>query len=173
MREVPIPDAYWVVPGRLLAGEYAGAPTDAQAQAKLRRFLAAGVTCFVDLTQEGELHPYGPLVGTLSGGTARHVRHAVRDLGIPSRAGMRAILDTIQGALDADEVVYVHCWGGIGRTGTVVGCYLIEQGTPAAQALHAIERLRRGIPDEWRSSPETNEQRAFVRSWQPLDGAPR
>jgi hypothetical protein len=36
---------------------------------------------------------------------------------------------------------------------------------PAQAAIDAIARLRSGIPTEWRRSPESEEQRAFVRSW--------
>ena len=59
----PIPDSYWVRPGRLLAGQYAGARLPALALRKLRRLLDAGVTSFVDLTEAGEawLPPYEPL----------------------------------------------------------------------------------------------------------------
>lgn len=32
----PIPDSYWVVPGKLLAGEYPGSKTDKVARHKLR-----------------------------------------------------------------------------------------------------------------------------------------
>ena len=50
----PIPDAYWVVPGQLLAGEYPGAKDAAAARRKLRLFLVAEFTFFLDLTEEGE-----------------------------------------------------------------------------------------------------------------------
>ena len=53
----PIPDAYWVVPGQLLAGEYPGAKDTAAARRKLRLFLDAEFTFFLDLTEEGELRP--------------------------------------------------------------------------------------------------------------------
>ena len=67
----PIPDAYWVVPGRLLAGEYPGAKMDAEARRKLRLFLGAGVNFFLDLTEEAELAPnpsrtYLPLISSSS-----------------------------------------------------------------------------------------------------------
>ena len=48
---------------------------------------------------------------------------------------MREILDHLRTRLDSGHKVYVHCWGGIGRTGTVVGCHLVEQGMTADQAL--------------------------------------
>src|SRR3712207_6971239 len=45
---------------------------------------------------------------------------------------------------------YVHCWGGIGRTGTVVGCYLVEHGMDGEQAIAAIAEWRAGTPDKGR-----------------------
>jgi hypothetical protein len=50
---VPIPDSYWVIPGRLLAGEYPGHKDEAQTLVKLRRFSEVGVTLFFDLTEGG------------------------------------------------------------------------------------------------------------------------
>jgi protein-tyrosine phosphatase len=170
MPTVPIPDSYWVLPDRLLAGEYPGALDSVQARAKVRALLAAGISHFIDLTEEGELDPYAPLCAALEGGHVLHQRFPIRDLDIPTVAQMRQTLDAIDAALAAGGAVYVHCWGGIGRTGTVVGCWLIEQGTPAQTAIDAIERLRRGIPDEWRRSPETHAQRNFVRAWRPRAG---
>ena len=42
----------------------------------------------------------------------------------PSRAETRKILDRIDAALGEGQKVYVHCWGGSGRTGTIVGCWI-------------------------------------------------
>jgi protein-tyrosine phosphatase len=78
---------------------------------------------------------------------------------VPTLAHMRWILDTIDAAVDEGRTVYIHCWGGIGRTGTVVGCYLVRQGMAGDQALQEITR-RRGI-----GSPETESQRQMVLNW--------
>ncbi len=77
------------------------------------------------------------------------------------------ILDTLDGALAAGHIVYLHCWGGIGRTGTVVGCHLVRHGMTSEQALAEIARLRRDTPDAGKVSPETPAQTRLVLRWRP------
>ena len=58
------------------------------------------------------------------------------------------ILATIGNAAAAGERVYLHCRAGIGRTGTVAACWLVQHGLDADQALAARleEARRRGRP---------------------------
>ena len=58
MSDRPIPRSYWVKPGSFLAGEYPGHEPEEWTQTRFERFRAAGVTAFLDLTEEGELLPY-------------------------------------------------------------------------------------------------------------------
>jgi hypothetical protein len=159
-----------VRPGRLLAGEYAGARILALARRKLRRLLDAGIGSFVDLTQAGEawLPPYEPLLAEEAGLRGREVsylRAPIPDFGIPTADLLRVTLDYIDAELEAGRRVYLHCWGGIGRTGTVAGCHLVRHGLAGSEALALIARLRRQTPDGLRPSPETEAQRALVLSW--------
>ena len=82
-------------------------------------------------------------------------------------ADMTAILDAIDAALDGGKAVYVHCWGGVGRTGTVVGCWLVRHGSTASDALVQVAEGWQGMekftPE--RESPETSGQREYVRNW--------
>jgi hypothetical protein len=159
----PLGDSYWVMPGRLLAGEYPGARDDAQARRQLRRLRWSGVTDFVDLTEAGEygLRPYAPLLD----GATRHARFPIPDRDVPGDGAMRGILDAIDAALADGRTVYLHCFGGIGRTGTVVGCWLVRHGASGEEALRRIADWRTGTSDAWWPSPETDEQRAFVLAW--------
>jgi protein-tyrosine phosphatase len=145
--DVAPPGTYWVEHGRLLAGPY---PRDLEAIGR------AGVTLLLDLTRPGEEPPYEGV---------RTVRMSVDDFDHPTGPAMTAMLDAIDAELEAGGVVYVHCRGGLGRTGTVVGCWLVRHGTPAGAAVAAIARLRAGLPNASRRSPETDEQRAFVETW--------
>ena len=84
----------------------------------------------------------------------------------PSAEEMKCILDALDAALARGQVVYAHCYGGIGRTGTLVGCYLARHGMAQGEAAIAhIAELRRGTPDGWKRSPETEAQRQLVTSW--------
>ena len=79
---------------------------------------------------------------------------------------MIQILDEIDAVIESDKPVYVHCLGGIGRTGTVVGCYLLRHGlATGANVLEKIQELRLYDPNLYRDSPETSIQRNFVLNW--------
>ncbi|WP_299028004.1 hypothetical protein [uncultured Thermanaerothrix sp.] len=163
-----LPDSYWVVPGKLLAGEYPGGHDPEHTRQRLRALLDLGVRVFIDLTWEGEGEPYQELLrqeATERGIEVEHIRFPIADLGIPSRTTMRAILDSIDQSLAANLGTYIHCWFGLGRTGTVVGCYLVRHGASGPEALERLQYLRRETAKWWRSSPETAEQCAMITSW--------
>ncbi len=160
----PVPNSYWVEPERLLAGEYPGASAG-EAQDRIQLLLDAGFTSFVDLTSEGELPPYQHAFANRD---VVHRRFAIVDHGIPdSPALMHDIVAAITSDLAAGRRVYVHCRAGIGRTGTVVGCYLIHRGATGTAALEKLQTLWRACARSrtWPSVPETEEQVRFVRTW--------
>ncbi len=78
---------------------------------------------------------------------------------------MIKILDTIDESMAKALPVYVHCWGGVGRTGTVAGCYLMRHGLANRDdMLERIAVLRRNEVTANRTSPETWDQRVMVQS---------
>jgi hypothetical protein len=165
-----IQDSYWVEPERLMAGEYPGAKDDEDARRKLRWLLSLGIDYWLDLTEAGEarLRPYAQLLEEEAARLGRQVEHhrmPIPDLGTLAVEEMQRLLNTLQTALDAGRRVYVHCWGGVGRTGTVVGCYLRRCGLSGEEALKRIADLRAGTPDGWRRSPETAAQMRMVEEW--------
>jgi ADP-ribosyl-[dinitrogen reductase] hydrolase len=63
--------------------------------------------------------------------------------------------------------VYVHCRAGVGRTATVIGCYLAEQGLDGRAALNQLNRLWQSCARavSWPVVPQTLEQAEFIRGW--------
>jgi protein-tyrosine phosphatase len=159
---LPIRDCYPVHPG-LLAGEYPGASDPEVAAQRIQRFERHGVTHFVDLTHPADLlDPYEQHLAT-----ARRLPHAIVDMGTPTIPALTRILDDVDAALADGGSVYVHCWGGIGRTGTVVGCWLVRHRLDGGDAIARIAELRRRVLDARMPSPQTTAQRALVRAWKP------
>jgi protein-tyrosine phosphatase len=167
-----IENSYWVLRGKLLAGEYPASQDVHATKAKIRWLLEQGITLCLDLTEESEPggNPYAPLLleeAKRLGRPAAHLRLAIPDYAVPTRDEMARVLDTLDLALRAGQSVYLHCYGGIGRTGTVVGCYLARHGISGTEAVEHISRLRAGIPASWMQSPETPEQMEMIMKWKP------
>ena len=159
----PIDNSYWVVPGKFLAGEYPGHKDEACARARVKAFTDAGITSFIDLTTARDnLVPYAHL---LQGAT--HQRFPIRDVSVPDATETTvAILDAIDAALERGDIVYVHCWGGIGRTGVVVGCWLARHGYRGQAALDRLRELWKQCAKSARTgSPETDEQSRYSVAW--------
>lgn len=166
---VELPGAYWVIPGRLLAGANPASKFfEERTRSSLRGLLNAGIEVFIDLTQPGEGLEYEPLLQEQAGWLGRSVEYhrvPVPDFSAPADGVMQAALDCIDAALAAEKRVYVHCHAGIGRTGVVIGCYLVRHGMSPPQALERIHYLRRGLPNHNNRSPESEAQRQMVLNW--------
>ena len=167
----PIQHCYWVSP-RLLAGEYPRNDDEASSQDKIKALITAGISTFVDLTEEQELKPYQPLLPPYPD-IAYH-RFPIRDVSIPTSPDLtKAILDTIDQAIAQEKTVYVHCWGGVGRTGLIVGCWLARHDGQGGKA--ALRRLRGALwpncpKSATRSSPETSDQEKYIQEWRERTG---
>ncbi|MCC7462992.1 MAG: ADP-ribosylglycohydrolase family protein [Gammaproteobacteria bacterium] len=168
--ERPLPNSYWVLPGRFLAGEYPVNGGRRNAEERLAGLLAAGVDLFIDLTEPGECLPYDELLP----GSVYYLRKPIPDHDVPREPEhMRDIQDEIARALTAGRRLYLHCRAGIGRTGTTVGCYLVEQGSGGDDALVELNRLwqQSARAASWPEVPQTAEQHDYVRRWVARGGA--
>jgi len=173
-RPRPIPNSYWAT-SSLLACEYPWSPYTPTP--KLNALLRAGVRTFIDLTEADELSPYLPHLSSLASmqgidpTTIEYYSFPIPDRCLPkSRDYMRSVLTVLADNEKRGRISAVHCRGGIGRTGVVVGCWLVESGRVGC----GEEALGR-IAMEWRTvekckrfphSPETGPQFEFVKNFQ-------
>jgi hypothetical protein len=145
-----------IEPGRLVAGRHPCAHGADRAADVVGGLLEQGVTLFLDLTHTGELEPYSALVTP----PARYANRPIVDFSVPGRDALVATLDEIDGEIAGGGIVFVHCWAGCGRTGVVVGSWLVRHGADPDDALKRIADAR------GRGCPQTLAQRAFVLGWQ-------
>jgi hypothetical protein len=174
--DVPFNQAYWITPGLMMAGCYPGSEDRAQAQRQLQGLIDHGIRHVVNLMETGERnrigHPFVPYADQMQSiAAARQCpisfdRMPIKDGSVPSRIEIGRILDNIDASIAAGRPVYVHCLGGLGRTGTVVGCYLARHGIAAGRnVIKMIRDLRRNTLTQHLNSPETNQQMDLVESW--------
>ena len=173
----PFPRSYWVVPGKLLAGYYPGDLDTSKMEKKLKGLLRAGIRYVINLMEEDEQNWDGKRFRSYEDDIKRYarqeeveitlVRRPIEDLSAPTPEYLRNILDDIDNAISQNKPVYIHCWGGKGRTGTVVGCYLARHGYAQGEyVLNLIHKLRKNDPEVYHASPETRQQRDMVTNWQ-------
>jgi len=171
--DVPYANSYWVVQNRLLAGEHPSDYDDDATLLRLEALLDAGIRTFIDLTQDQETTSYHQMLCALAENRGTEIkvqRIAIVDRGVPSEPTLKRILDEIDLSTGAGNPVFVHCFAGIGRTGTVVGGYLRRHAlVNPGDVVTRIAKLRSGTPWRGEVSPQTSEQVQMVENWQ--DGA--
>jgi len=121
----------------------------------------AGVRRLILLVEDAELRRWGDPQIVARGETA-----AVEVLRFPTPDGrapasieeMRAVLNAIRAGRQAGDVA-VACMGGVGRTGTVAACALVEAGLSPAQAIATVRSVRHP------TAVETADQERFVAAY--------
>ena len=74
----------------------------------------------------------------------KYLHVPTEDLGAPDIEQIDEAVDFIHERINNNEPVMVHCAAGIGRTGTILACYLIKYQKYSAK--NAIEKVRKERP---------------------------
>ncbi len=130
----------WLEAGRVLSCAYP------RRDVALAALAAQGVSVLVNLHERA----HEPL--RLARHDLREVHLPVVDFTAPSPVQLDQGIAAIVAALGAGRCVAVHCGGGLGRTGTLLACYLVYRGlSPEA----ALERVRAARPGSVETSAQT------------------
>ena len=174
---VPLERCYWVVESLLLAGAYPGHPDSHAHTKRISGLWEAGMRTFINLVEEDETNHTGQAfvryddvlreLAVKNKDRIAHLRFPVPDRKITTHDRMRSILDAIDLSLDKNIPVYVHCFGGIGRTGTVICCWLLRHGLASKDnVLSLLTTLRQtDLQRATWPAPENKNQCQFVLDW--------
>ncbi len=164
---LPFERSYWIIPGKLMAGEYPASTDFIESNKKLDGLIRVGIKTVINLTEENEQNQNGlklfDYTDYLTHAGIEVLSKPIKDISVPTKGEMYEIIELIVNNLNTDKPVYFHCWGGVGRTGTVLGCYLLHSKMAnKSNVFETINYLKRTTSISHRQSPETEEQRKFV-----------
>lgn len=165
--ERPIYQSFLVLntDGLIFAGEYPGDRDEEIARKKINSLINFGIFHFIDLTEEGELRPYSHLLPE----KVSYLRFPIKDVSTPdSLEEVKELINEIEKYQISGERCYIHCWGGVGRTGTIVACYLahIMKSASIDEVLLNLRKSFSMMPkSKYRMTPETASQRMFIRRY--------
>jgi protein-tyrosine phosphatase/nicotinamidase-related amidase/Ser/Thr protein kinase RdoA (MazF antagonist) len=134
--------------------------------ADLEALRARGTSVLVTLTTKEELAWAGvpDLEARARAAGFETIVLPIRDQEAPSDAAMHELTGAIRERLDAGSAVVVHCMGGLGRSGLVAACVLVDRGRSPLEALAAVREARG--PRAVESPAQERALVAHARSWQ-------
>lgn len=88
----------------------------------------------------------------------RHLHIPIQDFAPPTFAQADEFVAFVRNERAAGRAVVAHCMAGIGRTGTMIACYLVAEGLSPTEAITIVREKRPG-------SVETREQEAFIAAY--------
>lgn len=177
--EKPFPASYWLKPDQIAAGELPTSTNEVEASEKIESLLRAGIETYINLLEINEFekrafvqNSYPDYTfelkegGNKRGLTIECIRFPIVDFGIPSEPEMIDILNCIDDNLANQRKVYFHCYAGLGRTGTVAGCWLVRHGMEGDEALRELYNIRHAQgTTAYGISPQSSIQLDFVGNW--------
>jgi len=124
----------WLLPGTLAGFGL----IDTATVAELETLRAQGVGALISLTET----PLDVRLAVEAGFRYQHL--PVADMRAPSLDAIRSFIRSVDEAREAGCATATHCRAGLGRTGTMLACYLVHEGYSSVQALTSVRTNRPG-----------------------------
>jgi len=152
----------------LYGGQYPGAWDAMEPPNRIKEFAGLGITTSICLMEQKELLLFSPYQEDMTeiNPAFKWINYPIVDMSVPTKDLMVEILNKIDELIAAKEKIYVHCFGGHGRAGTVIGCWLKRHGFKNQQIYLKLAYWRDKTLFGKTSSPQGAEQFAMINNWQ-------
>ena len=141
----------WVLEGRLGGMGRPGAPLRNLVE-DLAFLSEKGIRAVVALTEEGLDED------TVETQGFAYLHVPIPDFTAPTMTQIQIVVGFVDRSLEASMPVAIHCAAGLGRTGSILACYLVSRGASADEAITRVRAARPG-------SIETAEQVQVVKDY--------
>lgn len=151
-----VPFTYtWIEPGRILAGSIPQLIDD------LEILRAHNIKSILSLTRR-EIRTYPGFVDWLNANHYFWTQRAIPDNGLANDITMFSAVHYIASDVEHGWPCYVHCRGGIGRTGTILlAYYVLHQGLSLIEAKEIV-KVRRNYEGNASAIDQGSPQREWI-----------
>jgi len=185
----PTNESNWVVKGKLIVGAYPGYVNDVENEETLTKILNCGVSIFVCLQEEYDnnisdenwknligLRPYFKDVEKMIYNKEQYpkltscvtkvslIHEKIKDCDIIDDTVTLSLAKKLVKAIYDGEIIYLHCWGGHGRTGVIVSImFHLMYKLSAGKSMYLCQKLHDTRENDLEvCSPQTIKQRLQV-----------
>ena len=138
----------WLVPG-----EIAGMARPTSTISDFENLRDDGIDAIVSLTEDPLNQPLIEEFGF------EYLHIPIEDLSVPTMEQIEDFVEFAYRMRKEEKSIVVHCGAGIGRTGTILACYLVSKGYSAEESIAEVRWKRPG-------SIETEEQLEIIYTYE-------
>lgn len=145
----------WIEPGKVLIGSIPSTPQDIETLAGM------GIRMILTLTRR-DIRDYPGVKDALHQHGIYDFQYPIPDGGIPHELIPHAALDLLEAASESDAPVYVHCRGGIGRSGIILQAWYCLDRDKTLDEARDLLRVRRNYEGNATAADQGSPQREWL-----------
>lgn len=151
-------DSFWVIPGRLLSGDYLGWEQPESLEKLFAPLRSGNPPVVIELNPDEEELP-----GKIQALGIEYLP-VPADGNFLDRAWMQQTLDILDEALRQQKTIYLTA-SSDSELGLVLGCFLVRQGMSGPAALRRLKSLHQHSRRPWQPFPPGARARKMIRHW--------